>query len=315
VTERNDRQDIQDRFAQLQKEVHRVAAPPTTDETVVFEEASPQLTQIARRTEEGTAALARAVEVNRQAIEDLTVQMQLLCRRQPGRWRVPMAIIFGAAMIAAAVLVSDPGRIGRLIGEFTVNVFPSKPHAKSIEPEPALAQALPPPGTKTANESTTISTPALPAPASGVVVPAQPLAAPPPAPAEIAAASLQTVPPVAAMSEGAPAAPAAVDPAKAHGGIVLRAKAESWVKVRDRSGQVLLQRVLHAGDTWSVPDQAGLLLSTGNAGGVELLIDGTAAPPLRGAGTIRDSVSLDPYLVLAGRPNQTARPKHIPASQ
>ena len=34
--------------------------------------------------------------------------------------------------------------------------------------------------------------------------------------------------------------------------IVLRASADAWVQVRDRSGPVLLNRILHAGDTWTV---------------------------------------------------------------
>ena len=52
--------------------------------------------------------------------------------------------------------------------------------------------------------------------------------------------------------------------------IVLRASADAWVQVRDRSGPVLLNRILHAGDTWDVPAKANLLLTTGNAGGTDL---------------------------------------------
>ena len=38
--------------------------------------------------------------------------------------------------------------------------------------------------------------------------------------------------------------------------IVLRAKADAWIQVRDKQGQVLLNRVLRAGETWPVPPQA-----------------------------------------------------------
>ena len=38
--------------------------------------------------------------------------------------------------------------------------------------------------------------------------------------------------------------------------ILLRANADAWVLVRDRAGPVLLNRILHAGETWEVPAQA-----------------------------------------------------------
>ena len=37
-----------------------------------------------------------------------------------------------------------------------------------------------------------------------------------------------------------------------------------------------------SGETWAVPARPNLLLTTGNAGGTELVVDGMAAPPLGG---------------------------------
>jgi cytoskeleton protein RodZ len=97
---------------------------------------------------------------------------------------------------------------------------------------------------------------------------------------------------------------------------VLHAKADTWVEVRNRQGGTLIGRVLRAGETWTVPDQATLFLSTGNAGGLELLVDGTPAPSLGAAGAIRRDVPLDAAQVRAGHyvPDPTA-PKASTASR
>jgi cytoskeleton protein RodZ len=95
----------------------------------------------------------------------------------------------------------------------------------------------------------------------------------------------------------APALPPSPDGTR----IVLRAKSDAWMQVRDRGGQVLLNRVLHPGDTWAVPVRANLLLTTGNAGGTELVVDGTTAPPLGGPGVVRRDLPLDPDQIKDGK--------------
>ena len=60
------------------------------------------------------------------------------------------------------------------------------------------------------------------------------------------------------------------------GRMVLRVKSDAWVQVREKQGPVLLNRVMRAGETWPVPKGQQLLLTTGNAGGTEVLVDGTA---------------------------------------
>ncbi len=62
--------------------------------------------------------------------------------------------------------------------------------------------------------------------------------------------------------------------------VVLQAKTGGWVQVRETQGQVLLNRVLRAGESWPVPMKPQLLLTTSNAGAMELLVDGVAAPAL-----------------------------------
>jgi cytoskeleton protein RodZ len=85
--------------------------------------------------------------------------------------------------------------------------------------------------------------------------------------------------------------------------IILRARAESWIQVRDRQGQVLLNRVLRAGETWPVPARLQLLLTTGNAGGTELLVDGTPTASLGADGAVRRDLPLDADAIRDGRLN------------
>jgi cytoskeleton protein RodZ len=82
---------------------------------------------------------------------------------------------------------------------------------------------------------------------------------------------------------------------------VLRANADAWIQVRDRAGPILLNRTLHPGETWEVPVRPNLLLTTGNAGGTDLLVDGVAAPSLGASGAVRRDLPLDPDLIKDGK--------------
>jgi cytoskeleton protein RodZ len=84
--------------------------------------------------------------------------------------------------------------------------------------------------------------------------------------------------------------------------MILRANADSWVQVREKGGKILLNRILRPGETWPVPDDAAapLLLTTGNAGGTELLVGGKLAPSLGNAGAVRRDLPLDPERAMAG---------------
>jgi cytoskeletal protein RodZ len=82
--------------------------------------------------------------------------------------------------------------------------------------------------------------------------------------------------------------------------IVLVARLESWVQVTDPETNALLTRVLRAGDRFYVPDQAGLSLATGNAGGIDIWVDGRKAPVLGPVGVVRRGVALDPQRLVDG---------------
>lgn len=82
--------------------------------------------------------------------------------------------------------------------------------------------------------------------------------------------------------------------ASASSRITLRAREDSWVQVRGPEDSLLLTRVLHAGDVYRVPDRDGLVLHTGNAGGLEVTVDGERAGPLGASGEVRRNIQLVP---------------------
>ncbi|HEY8613628.1 MAG TPA: RodZ domain-containing protein, partial [Roseomonas sp.] len=94
------------------------------------------------------------------------------------------------------------------------------------------------------------------------------------------AAGLVAPPPAAPAIPGAPPEP----PSR----ITLRATEEAWVQIRDpSSGQTVLNRVLRPGDSFPVPRE-GLVMTTGKAQGLEVLVDGQPSAVLAGrVGVVR----------------------------
>ena len=80
--------------------------------------------------------------------------------------------------------------------------------------------------------------------------------------------------------------------------VTLTARLDSWVQVVSENNELLLTRILRAGDTYFVPNQPGLLLLTGNAGALEVSVDGRPLPPIGPIGAVRRNVSLDPENLL-----------------
>ena len=97
------------------------------------------------------------------------------------------------------------------------------------------------------------------------------------------------------------AVPVATDPApNSPGEVVIRATADSWIQIRDARQSVLLTRVLKAGESCRAPDRPGLSMRTGNAGGLEITVNGVPAPPIGRKGMVRRNVALDGHALLAG---------------
>ncbi len=212
----------------------------------------------------------------------------------------------------------------------------SAPAVTGAAPQKAPAEtasAAPPETAKAAPEADKQPAPEkkaeAPAAAAPEKVPAQMASAmpkaeikPPSKPAEIAAATppaaekaekKEPAPMPATAPEQASAAPAPTaekaekkEPAPAtrtaslSTEIELRAKADSWIQIRGPGGRVVLMRILRTGDTYKVPEEKGLTLMTGNAGAIEITVDGKPVPAIGPYGAVRRDVALDAARLRAG---------------
>lgn len=111
--------------------------------------------------------------------------------------------------------------------------------------------------------------------------------------AEVAATEA-TPPPVDTPEATSSAEPesAATPPARAR--IILQATSESWIRVTTPDGDVLVEKLLLMGEIYRVPNREGLLLDTGNAGALKILVDGRPAPLLGEEGEIQRNIPLVP---------------------
>ncbi|MGE5504709.1 MAG: helix-turn-helix domain-containing protein [Actinomycetota bacterium] len=161
---------------------------------------------------------------------------------------------------------------------------PTKPEPAKAEPPKAPEPAKPEPAKA-------------PEPPKAEPVKAEPAKAPePPKPVEAVKAP-----------EPAPEPPAPAAEAKVYGQehadarVVLKAVGDDcWVLVREMDGQQLLSRLLRKGDSYRVPNRSGLTLMVGNAGALEVTVDGRKAPALGATGQVKRDIRLDPDKLLSG---------------
>jgi cytoskeleton protein RodZ len=76
--------------------------------------------------------------------------------------------------------------------------------------------------------------------------------------------------------------------------VVLRALSDSWIRVSSVGGDYLRDRTLERGDLFLVPNRPDMELWTGNAGGLEVIVDGEVLAPLGGSGAVVRAVPLEP---------------------
>lgn len=82
--------------------------------------------------------------------------------------------------------------------------------------------------------------------------------------------------------------------------IIVKANNESWVQIMSKEGELLLTRILRPGDQYLVPNREDLYLMTGNAGGIEISVDGQPVPAIGQSGAVRGNVALVPDRLTAG---------------
>ncbi|MBT3658648.1 MAG: DUF4115 domain-containing protein [Rhodospirillaceae bacterium] len=150
---------------------------------------------------------------------------------------------------------------------------PPTPTETTISPAPTPTPPAPVPAAVTASGTQTESS-VVPAPETLTETVAEPSAEPAPEP------------------ESEPVLPSRV---------LVRAKTNSWIQVQDDfSKETLVTRLLKEGEEYEVPNQTGLRLLTGNAGALEILVDGASVPPIGEEGAVRRGVLLDPELLKSG---------------
>jgi cytoskeleton protein RodZ len=181
---------------------------------------------------------------------------------------------------------------------------PPTPHVAMLPPSPVKAAPPAPPPVAVAsnlpNESDV-------SPSSAAAAVPMPPVAPP-----IAAASGATSPAVVAATAPAPvqaadnvANAAANDPAPgAKGPMVIQATADAWIEIKNATGRVVYQTVLHPGDSYTVPDQPQLTLTTGNASATEVVLSGNTIGPLKGH--VLHNIPLDAASLKAAASGQPA---------
>ncbi|MBK19231.1 MAG: hypothetical protein CMM52_10405 [Rhodospirillaceae bacterium] len=86
--------------------------------------------------------------------------------------------------------------------------------------------------------------------------------------------------------------------------IVLRANVTSWVELREADGKRLISKLLRTGETYEVPGRSGIKFTTGNAGGIDILVDDQVIASLGPVGAVRRDIPMDPETLLTRKPGQ-----------
>lgn len=176
--------------------------------------------------------------------------------------------------------------------------LPSSPPASLYGAAASPPQASPPPSAAPGDlqgRSITANTPVLPQ-----IAAAKPAALPAAPPAPVDVAQPQPAPAQAASAAPPATAPAAAATATQAGRVTIRAVADCWIQVRAADQSIVFSRVLKSGEVYAVPARSGLSLRTGNAGALEIAVDGKTAPSIGGIGALRRDVALDPGELAAG---------------
>lgn len=98
---------------------------------------------------------------------------------------------------------------------------------------------------------------------------------------------------VAEEVAGVVAAPAEEAAPEAAHPIVLKALQGTWLEIRDSKKQVVFSRVLNPGEEYWVPeDKTDLYMTLGNAGGLQIVLNGDQIPLLGALGQVKRNVPL-----------------------
>jgi cytoskeletal protein RodZ len=187
-----------------------------------------------------------------------------------------------SSLVVGLVLLLILG-VGLILVNLSVKKSGGTP-ATTARTEPAR------PSTSTAPSPALVPAPSTPAPA----ISAPPVTAPTPSPTPPVAADPPR-PETPPAGSPAPTAPPATRPAPGTAStgqrLVIRAVEPTWVRVQTDEGRIA-EELLPAGASREWAAERRFLVTIGNAGGVELTLNGKALPPLGPKGTVIQRLEL-----------------------
>jgi len=167
---------------------------------------------------------------------------------------------------------------------------PVAPVPAAIAPPPPTTMNSEAPPRRIAPAATKTAGAGVPA-AQGAAVPGTPDAA-------AAVPGAQTTGTAAATTPSAPLPPGKAYGAEYHNArVVLRAHAASRVLIMGAGGVVYLNRVLQPGDSFNVPDRAGMTLTTPDGSAIAVELDGQLMGFAGTATSLAEPLSLDPQAI------------------
>ena len=219
---------------------------------------------------------------------------------------VPQRGVPAGALILVGAIIAIGGYIGwyhysgrSLRATMTVDQVPA--HLEPLAPPaiPRVAMVLPstpvkvaPPAPLPPAVATNLPNDADVSPSSAAAAVPMPPVAPPVAAASAPAATTSGAPSPAVVAETTPApVQAAEGSANAAanttapgvpGTMVIQATADAWIEIKNATGRVVYETVLHPGGSYTVPNQPQLTLTTGNASATEVVLAGNTIGPLKG---------------------------------
>lgn len=218
--------------------------------------------------------------------QDVAKPVDLVFPKAQEEFQRPRGSIVALAMAVAMVIygisyVTMPSR------NSSATAAPSDQHAIVVE-EAKPAEPQPPQVAATESKQAPVEV-AVSFVAGAQTLPEQKL---PEAPA------LQTAPaPTFAVAQAA-----TPEPAQTNARIVLKALEPTYVQIRDpaqpRSRAVLVARVFNVGESYDVPNRSGLIMQTGNAGGLQVEVDGRSLGVFGKSGEVITRIPLDPSYFL-----------------
>lgn len=116
------------------------------------------------------------------------------------------------------------------------------------------------------------------------------------APATTSPSSTATA--VATVDQSANTSPTAATPpapvvASGPSRVTITARADSWLQVQGPGNELVISRILRSGESVAAPARPGLQMVTGNAGGLEITVDGQPIAPVGPMGVVRRNIVLD----------------------